>query len=537
VIEIAHYCLFLLIVGISFFPLKWSSRISLLIGSGLGFSFIGNDFSSILVSSHCTTTQLFPYKIAAFWSNYEGSFLVWVILLLAFLSCSPWKGKQYGMLLILVFLLFLGLISNPLLKHSIPLLEGNPLNLILQDPILLIHPPCVFLGYVSLTLPLLGSLVYLKTGVVIFQWFQFGNLLALFFLTLGLGLGSWWAYQELGWGGYWFWDPVETCSLIPWILTLLIFHLLKVVPEKIFFISGLSILCFLSSLLATLFVRSGNSIHGFTNQDGRGIWLALFLSVGIVYLVVLFFKNQQYVPLFSPNFCSLSTEKLVFWVIGIVFILIGVLLFGLLAPGLDFKNSIFPIGIVLLVFLFVFYPFSYVLYCSGVFFILFCCFSCLPKFVLFFISLLVFFLRQFHLGHLGFVLFVVATQLNTLFKQNFVGLSEGGDSIVVTSKWKLHFVQFLQWDKFFEGVFLIGDEMNHYFGFLLPTRFFSNKTVLSKTDLVSNGFLDITEIMGEGDIDNGVCLFVGYEPFLPFLWISIFLVVVSIFVHYSTKKY
>ena len=275
---------------------------------GLIFSFINSDFSNETVFNNSHTTKPLFYKISGTWGNHEGSLLLWLLVLtlfiFLFLIKSSKQPKKYRILtlffqqiIIIGFFLFLLKTSNPF-NHLFPIpKEGLGLNPILQDPALAIHPPILYLGYVGSSIIFSASLAAVTQNYISKVWakhIKVWILVSWFFLTLGIMLGSIWAYYELGWGGFWFWDPVENVSLMPWLCLTALLHCIMVLEKRLFFTSWaviLSIVTFILSLSGTFLVRSGilNSVHTFANDPERGIFILIFLFVLIFLSLIIFF--------------------------------------------------------------------------------------------------------------------------------------------------------------------------------------------------------------------------------------------------------
>ena len=289
---------------------------------GLIFSFINSDFSNETVFNNSHTTKPLFYKISGTWGNHEGSLLLWLLVLtlfiFLFLIKSSKQPKKYRILtlffqqiIIIGFFLFLLKTSNPF-NHLFPIpKEGLGLNPILQDPALAIHPPILYLGYVGSSIIFSASLAAVTQNYISKVWakhIKVWILVSWVFLTLGIMLGSIWAYYELGWGGFWFWDPVENVSLMPWLCLTALLHCIMVLEKRLFFTSWvviLSIVTFILSLSGTFLVRSGilNSVHTFANDPERGIFILIFLFVLIFISLIIFFvfhreNNQKIVKIY-----------------------------------------------------------------------------------------------------------------------------------------------------------------------------------------------------------------------------------------------
>ncbi|MDA7565629.1 heme lyase CcmF/NrfE family subunit [Candidatus Pelagibacter sp.] len=290
-------------------------------------SFINSDFSNETVFNNSHTTKPLFYKISGTWGNHEGSLLLWLLVLtlfiFIFLIKSREQPKKYRILtllfqqiIIIGFFLFVLMTSNPF-NYLFPIPnEGLGLNPILQDPALAIHPPILYLGYVGTSIMFSSSLAAVTQHYVSKQWGQHIKkwvLVSWIFLTIGIMLGSIWAYYELGWGGFWFWDPVENVSLMPWLTLTALLHCIVVLERRAALTSWvviLSITTFTLSMCGTFLVRSGilNSVHTFANDPARGIFILIFLFALIVLSLGIFFIFHKENNKSSNNFFWLSRE-------------------------------------------------------------------------------------------------------------------------------------------------------------------------------------------------------------------------------------
>ncbi|MGL5010116.1 MAG: heme lyase CcmF/NrfE family subunit, partial [Paracoccaceae bacterium] len=266
--------------------------------AALMHAFIVSDFSLSVVVANSHTLKPMLYKIAGTWGNHEGSLLLWVLILALFgASAAVFGGNLPATLKARVigvqgsigvaFLLFMLLTSNPFLRLEVPPMDGRDLNPLLQDPGLAFHPPFLYLGYVGLSMAFSFAVAALIEGRVDAAWGRWvrpWTLAAWVFLTIGIALGSWWAYYELGWGGFWFWDPVENASFMPWLFAAALLHSAIVVEKRESLKAWtvlLAIIAFGFSLIGTFIVRSGviTSVHAFANDPERGVFILLILGV------------------------------------------------------------------------------------------------------------------------------------------------------------------------------------------------------------------------------------------------------------------
>jgi cytochrome c-type biogenesis protein CcmF len=283
---------------------------------------VSSDFSVINVVENSHSMKPLIYKITGVWGNHEGSMLLWVSILALFGGLVAIFGNNLPISLrahalavqawiASAFYLFILMTSNPCLRIANPPIEGQDLNPVLQDIGLAVHPPMLYLGYVGFSISFSFAIAALLEGRIDAAWARWvrpWTLVAWIFLTLGIAMGSYWAYYELGWGGWWFWDPVENASLMPWLAGTALLHSLVVMEKrnalKVWTIL-LSILAFSLSLLGTFLVRSGvlTSVHAFANDPRRGVFILLILCVfigGSLALYILRASSLKQGGLFAP---------------------------------------------------------------------------------------------------------------------------------------------------------------------------------------------------------------------------------------------
>jgi cytochrome c-type biogenesis protein CcmF len=273
----------------------------------LAVSFLNNDFSVKYVAEHSNRLLPKPYQFAAIWGGHEGSLLLWVLMLTGWTAAVALFSQSLPLnmvarvlgvlgLVVVGFMAFILLTSNPFVRlFPIPA-DGRDLNPLLQDPGLVIHPPMLYMGYVGMSVAFAFAIAALISGRLDTAWARWSRpwtVIAWSFLTFGIGLGSWWAYYELGWGGWWFWDPVENASLMPWLVGTALIHSLMVTEKRGSFKAWtvlLAIAAFSLSLLGTFLVRSGvlTSVHAFATDPARGVFILCFLAVVIGASLTLF---------------------------------------------------------------------------------------------------------------------------------------------------------------------------------------------------------------------------------------------------------
>ncbi|MCW8955674.1 MAG: heme lyase CcmF/NrfE family subunit, partial [Gammaproteobacteria bacterium] len=274
----------MLFVAISFVCLTWA--------------FVQNDFSVAYVARQSNTELPLIYRISAVWGGHEGSLLLWAFLLALWTAAVSLFSRSIPQvmrarvlavmgLVSIGFLLFLLLTSNPFERMFPAPLEGRSLNPLLQDPGLIIHPPMLYMGYVGFSVAFAFAIAAMMGGRLDAAWARWSRPwtnVAWVFLTVGISLGSWWAYYELGWGGWWFWDPVENASFMPWLVGTALIHSLAATEKRGVFKAWtvlLAVFTFSLSLLGTFLVRSGvlTSVHAFATDPARGVFILIFLAI------------------------------------------------------------------------------------------------------------------------------------------------------------------------------------------------------------------------------------------------------------------
>ena len=315
------------------------------------FAFAISDFSNETVYNNSHTTKPLFYKISGTWGNHEGSLLLWLlvltIFLFIFLISSKKLSNKYRLLTVLFqeiiifgFLLFILFTSNPF-QNLFPIPnEGTGLNPILQDPALAIHPPILYLGYVGTSIIFSSSLAAMVCSEINKIWAQHIKkwiIISWIFLTIGIMLGSIWAYYELGWGGFWFWDPVENVSLMPWFCLTALFHTVIVLEKRNLLQSWtiiLSITTFSLSMGGTFLVRSGilNSIHTFANDPSRGIFILCFLFFLVFLAIFIFFIYQKNIIKSSTKYYLISKETFILLNNWFMMFFLSVVLIGTVYP-------------------------------------------------------------------------------------------------------------------------------------------------------------------------------------------------------------
>ena len=317
----------------------------------LVYTFVTNDFSVKYVAAHSNSLLPVQYRIAAVWGGHEGSLLLWMLMLGGWMLAVTLFSKRLPEEMLARVLGVMGLISvgflsftlftsNPFERLLPAAMDGRDLNPLLQDPGMIFHPPLLYMGYVGFSVAFsfaIAALIGGKLDATWARWSRPWTTVAWMFLTLGIMLGSWWAYYELGWGGWWFWDPVENASFMPWLVGTALIHSLAVTEKRGAFKNWtvlLAIVAFSLSLLGTFLVRSGvlTSVHSFASDPARGLFILAFLTVVVGGSLVLFAWRAPKVGLGS-GFGLISRESML--------LLNNVLLVA--AAGAVFLGTLYPL--------------------------------------------------------------------------------------------------------------------------------------------------------------------------------------------------
>ena len=569
---------------------------------GLVASFIFSDFSNETVFNNSHSTKPLFYKISGTWGNHEGSLLLWLLVLtlfiFIFLVKSKDQSKKYRILtvifqqiIIIGFFIFLIKTSNPF-SYLFPVPEeGLGLNPILQDPALAIHPPILYLGYVGSSIIFSSVLAATTLNYINNDWAKHIKswvLISWIFLTLGILLGSIWAYYELGWGGFWFWDPVENVSLMPWLALTTLLHCILVLEKRSLFKSWviiLSIATFTLSMCGTFLVRSGilNSVHTFANDPERGLFILLFLFILVFFSIFIFFifhkpDNKKLSPIYLlsketsivinnwfmmyflsviligtiyPIFLdAISSEKISvgppFYHKLIIPFLIPFLIFMAIGPQLkwiksELKNKLslvilFVISILISFFIVKTFNANYLLNSILIG----------SAFYLFFISVRYFFIKKNsrisqNIAHFGFSLLILSILFNSIFSKEIItnlkiGDTYKNDNLEIVFKdlkkeKKINYISYI-------GIFSIKDE--NFDSILKPElRIYNQPNIITseadiKVTLFQDNFITINTVKNE-DYFNVRYL---VKPFMLWIWISVLLIsfggLMSLF---NKKKY
>ena len=313
-------------------------------------AFMRDDFSVLYVAQNSNTALPMAYKIAAVWGGHEGSLLLWILMQVGWMAAVAGFSRHLPLpvlarivsvmaLVTVGFMLFTLLTSNPFDRLFPAAPDGRDLNPLLQDPGMIFHPPLLYMGYVGFSVAFAFAVAALIGGNLDAQWARWTRpwtTVAWMFLTVGIALGSWWAYYELGWGGWWFWDPVENASFMPWLVGTALIHSLAVTEKRGSFKSWtvlLAIMAFSLSLLGTFLVRSGvlSSVHAFATDPTRGLFILAFLVVVVGVSLALYAWRAPTVGL-GARFSMLSRETLLLGNNVLLLVACAAVLLGTLYP-------------------------------------------------------------------------------------------------------------------------------------------------------------------------------------------------------------
>ena len=566
----------------------------------LVFAFIVSDFSNKTVYNNSHTTKPLFYKISGTWGNHEGSLLLWLLVLTFFLFIflinSKNLPKKYRLLtltfqevIIFGFLLFILFTSNPFINlFPIPK-EGTGLNPILQDPALALHPPILYIGYVGTSIIFSASLAALVCGNVNKVWASHIKkwiIISWIFLTIGIMLGSIWAYYELGWGGFWFWDPVENVSLMPWFCLTALLHTIVILEKRNTFKSWtiiLSITTFSLSMSGTFLVRSGilNSIHTFANDPSRGVFILCFLFFLIFLAIIIFFIYQKNISnssirtyLISKETSMLVNNWFMMFFLSVVLIgtvypillevingskisigppfyqklilpfLIPFLLFMAIGPNLKWvKDHINKIKLEQPIFLFISILISYLFTTSyGVSYL----FS-VPMFglgfFLFFLTIRDFFsgksILSQKISHFGFSLFILSILFNGVLAKEYSSNMKVGDERKFMNKIikfeNLKITQELNYQSL-TGEFNISDDRGNL-NLKPEIRIYNQpKTLTSEADIISTIYSDNFLVFNVLKDDGYYNVRYQHKPLMIWIWLSVILIFVGGILGYFKKK-
>ena len=552
------------------------------------YAFVTSDFSNETVYNNSHTTKPLFYKISGTWGNHEGSLLLWLLVLTIFLFIFTVESKNlsqryrtltlfFQQIIIFGFLLFILFTSNPF-SNLFPIPnEGTGLNPILQDPALAIHPPILYLGYVGTSIIFSSALAAIISGSINKSWASHIKkwvLVSWVFLSIGILLGSIWAYYELGWGGFWFWDPVENVSLMPWLCLTALLHTIFTLEKRDIFHSWaviLSITTFALSMSGTFLVRSGilNSIHTFANDPSRGVFILCFLFILIFLSILIYFFYQKTIKenLTKPYLISKETAVLLnnlFMMFFLSVVLIGTvypiflevinnekisigppfyhkllipflipfLFFMAIGPNIKWINdkigkinftqvSIFIISIIVSYFFVKKYGVSYLL--------------SLPLFILsiflFFITIKDFFGKKVNISqkisHFGFSLLILSILLNGVLSKEFSSNMKVGDERKFLNKTiKFESIKVIKEQNYQSliGEFSIKDE-NNSLSLKPELRIYDQpQTITSEADISSTIFSDNFLVFNVLKNDGFYNVRYQIKPFMIWIWISVILI-------------
>ncbi len=556
---------------------------------GLIIAFINSDFSNETVFNHSHSTKPVFYKITGSWGNHEGSLLLWLLVLTLFIFFfiirTSNQSKKYRILtllfqqiIIIGFFVFLIKTSNPF-NYIFPIpKEGLGLNPILQDPALAIHPPILYLGYVGSSIIFSSALSATTLKYISKNWavhIKEWVLISWIFLTLGILLGSIWAYYELGWGGFWFWDPVENVSLMPWLALTTLLHCILILEKRLILTSWviiLSIATFTLSMSGTFLVRSGilNSVHTFANDPERGLFILIFLFCLIFLSLFIFLFFHKVENKISQQFFFISKETSILinnWfmmyflavvLIGTVYpiflevisnekisvgppffnkllipFLIPFLIFMAVGPKLKWIKSDIKNKYQLILFFIVSFFLSFLIIKNFNLGFLMNTILLTAGFYLFFITIRDFFIERIknfsqNIAHFGFSLFILSILLNNLFSSEVITNLKIGESFK-SEKFQIFFESVDQKKgKNFEaiiGKFNIKDAKGEVEILNPELRIYNQPNIItSEADIKTSIFTD--KFITMNSVQNQEYFNIRYQikPFMIWIWISVLMI-------------
>ena len=569
---------------------------------GLIISFINSDFSNETVFNHSHTTKPLFYKISGTWGNHEGSLLLWLLVLTLFISIFLIKSNQqpkkyriftllFQQIIIVGFFIFLIKTSSPF-NYIFPTPnEGLGLNPILQDPALAIHPPILYLGYVGSSIIFSSALAAMVTSYVSKEWAKHIKkwvLASWVFLTLGILLGSIWAYYELGWGGFWFWDPVENVSLMPWFALTTLLHCILVLEKKKILTSWamiLSIATFALSMSGTFLVRSGilNSVHTFANDPERGLFILIFLFTLIFLSIFIFIFFHSEKEKLENNFFWLSKETSILvnnWfmmyflsvvLIGTIYpiflevitankisvgppfynklilpFLIPFLIAMAIGPNLNWVKSDFKDKFYMTIFLIISFLISALIIKQFDINFLINTILVTSAFFLFFSTSREFFVKRFrnlsqNIAHFGFSLLILSILFNNIFSNEVITNLKIGETFE-TEKFTINFENIKQEDeknfKAIIGKFNV-QNLDGSSDILNPElRIYNQPNIItSEADIKTNLLTD--KFMTMNYVQNQEYFNIRYQvkPFMIWIWVSVILISFGGFLSFFKKRY
>ena len=555
--------------------------------------FVLSEFSNITVFNNSHTTKPLFYKISGTWGNHEGSLLLWLLILtlslfIYFLSSKSRPIKErlltliFQEVIIIGFLIFIIKTSNPFNQiFPIPK-EGLGLNPILQDPILAIHPPVLYLGYVSTSIIFSSSLASLVQGNVNNLWAKHIKkwiFASWIFLTIGILLGSIWAYYELGWGGFWFWDPVENISLMPWLSLTALLHCILVLEKRSLLSSWtiiLSISTFTLSVCGTFLVRSGilNSVHTFANDPERGLFILIFLFILVFLSLVIYFlfeknlkTNNNKFNLFTKESSILINNWFIMYFLSVILIgtiypiflevlsdqkisvgppffnkllipfLIPFLIFMSIGPNLNWiKNKIFENKIQLIIFFILNLTLSFFIIKIFGRITLTLTILLAASFYLFFITFKDLIKKDYKnisqaISHFGFSLLILSILMNSILSKEIIANLKVGEEIkFMESTIKFKKVENSSRSNFksLVGFFEINNKDDKKFLFKPEIRIYNQPQVItSEADIKTNFFKDKFFVINLVKGENYFNIRYQEKPLMIWIWLSTILIAIG----------
>lgn len=566
-----------------YFYLNLSIIFLLLFFFSIIFSFCNYDFS--IMTIFFTSNVFLPvvYKIGAFWSTNDGSIILWNTVLWIYLLSfciilnkninvqyfKKFNFKVFIFFLIIVFFIYFVLFSNIFVKVNFYLISKKliTLNPILQDILLLFHPIFLYVGYIGLIMP---CLIFFSFNIknlnnnYLFNLYQQYKLFTWGILTIGLFLGSWWAYYELGWGGWWFWDPVENIALVPWGLTIILIHIVLLF-KKTFkfetFLITLIVFNFFFSIIGTFLVRSGmlNSVHSFADLSYKSYYIFIILFIILGYICYFIWSKNRQSFYISKDFVS----SLYLWMLYLMSIVLGIIVFGTFLPfllssfrqvsvGAHFFESlivlfIIPLFLVMIYFLnlrykiFTFYKEFIVgllilLLIFNIIDLSFYNLVIVLSILVIIINLLIPYNNFMKRSHIIFSIFIICVLINSLFETNNLYYLIPGDQYAFSNFVVYYTNLFRSFN--LENLSVISElvimdlEKDYYTYFYPKQKFFSNNVFVFKSAINSNLLGDISVFLTKTEEQGSWAIRFKFSPLINGIWLTFILMILNIFLRF-----
>ena len=540
----------------------------------LAYAFITNDFDVVYVAEHSHRSLPWYYKGSALWGGHEGSYLLWLWLVYVWATLSfslnahalSGRALWYALMIGALMGAYLLFMSSPftLFVPAGPD-NGQDLNPLLQDPGMMIHPPILYIGYVGFVVPMCYALAYFHEKQRIeLNWLMLKRVVirVVFWLTLGIALGSWWAYRELGWGGFWFWDPVENASLMPWLLGVSLIHMLRIAPHDRsaqFWVLVMALMGFILSVLGSFLVRSGVliSVHTFASDPGRGSVLLLILFGLCVMSALLLMRyqsddDQKEKPLSRRHLLAYCGSLIMIFVLAVVLLgtlyplVVTALDWGTVSVGAGYFNEVLMpvavLGIVALLFIDTRVDYQQI---AMLLMILPCFFYFYWPASWTFAALVVLLFWAIisqvaspispiiKMTHIGMLFLLLGVSMHADLSRSFeVAVGKGLPHMSQGVKTHLLDIQESHSDNYDQAQFYLMVQDQSAVHVMKPERryFASKDQVMNKSDIKLNGLTDIYAVMGDPVDDALWSLRLYFKPGIVLIWLGAILMALGLMI-------